>query len=433
MKIIIANPYFPPFSPGGAEHSLEQMCQRFSKQGWDVHVITNCCDGDPRVEERDGYTVNFLSSPIRLSPGQQIDESKYLHSTSYYHALSEALIDSFHNDSSGYVFIANNAQCFIPVAMAGKAVGVPTIGIIRDTQVICETGACIDSKLEEDAVPCKGLIGAANCMLQFHRVRGYQGIRAVPGMLLNGIAAGMRRERLRRDGLQELDQTVTISDALKKLVRKLPDMKNRKITTIPNFYTNIDRSPDNIVLPFLEKHGLRDQSYFLVAGKKSYGKGSDLAVKAIELVQLKHPNIRLLFVGKGTVNSPNHVSYVDNDSVPQSLLLGLLGHSIALLIPGRWQEGLQRTMIDALHFGIPIICTDAGGPKEGVTEDINGYITDCEDPSQMANAMILLLFWDEYKLEKCRQASMSRFNNRFSENVLMSKWSSLLMDVGLTH
>ena len=428
MKIIMANPYFPPFSPGGAEHSLEQMCQRFVKQGWDVRVITNCCDGDPRIEEKDGYTVNFVSSPFRFSPGQQIDESKYLHSASYYNALTEALIGSLHNDSSDCVFIANNAQCFIPVSRAGKAVGVPTIGIVRDTQTICETGTCIDNKRAEDAVPCKGLIGAAKCMLKFHRVRGFRGIRAVPGMILNGVGVGMRRERLRRDGLCGLDQIVTISDALQCLIRKLPHMRNCKITTIRNFHTDIERPHDSEVIEFLEKHGLMDQSYFLIAGKKSYGKGSDIAIEAMKIINQKNPKIRLLFVGRETVQSSNHISYLDCAPVSQTLLLGLLYHSRALLIPGRWQEGLHRTMIDALHFGIPIICTDAGAPKEGVIEGVNGYVTGCDDPLQLANAMEKILSWDEDKLEQCRHEAMKQFNEMFSDDVLMSKWRSLLME-----
>jgi glycosyltransferase involved in cell wall biosynthesis len=428
MKIVIANPYFPPFSPGGAEHSLEQMCQRFVKQGWIVHVITNCYDGNPRVEDRDGYTVKFDYCPIRLSPGQQITDSEYIYSKKYFHRLINSLIDSSHNGSSEIIFIANNAQCFIPVAKAGKITGVPTIGIVRDTQAICETGVCIDCKRAEDAIPCKGLIGSAKCMLQFHRVRGYQGMRAVPGILLNGVAAGTRRERLRRNGLKVLDQIVTISDALHCLVRKLPDMKSRKIITIRNFYTDNNRSHDDEVMKFLKKRGLKNQSYFLVAGKKSYGKGSDIAIEAMKIVHQKHPKMRILFVGRETVNSSNHVSYVDSPPVSQAMLLGLLSHSRALLIPGRRQEGLHRTMIDALYLGIPIICTDAGAPKEGVIEGINGYVTGCADPTKLAKAMEELLSWDKDKLEKCSQVSLNIFNERFSDEVILSRWESLIAD-----
>lgn len=426
MKIVIANPYFPPFAPGGAEHSLEQMCQRFTKQGWYVHVITNCCDGDPRVEERDGYTVNFLPSPIRLSPGQQIDESEYLHSASYYHILTEALISSLHNDFSGCVFVANNAQCFIPVAKAGKIAGVPTIGIVRDTQVICETGTCIDNQSSDDAVPCKGLMGAVKCMLKFNKVRGCGGVRSVPGIILNGVSAGIRRERLRRNGLRALDQTVTISDALQCLVRKLPYINNRKITTIRNFHTNIDRASDDEVETFLEKHGLIYKPYFLVAGKKSYGKGSDLAVKAIEIARQKYPNIGLLFVGKGKVQSSNSISYVDCAPVSQPMLLGLLYHSNALLIPGRWQEGSHRTMIDALYLRTPIICTEAGGAKEGVSHGKNGYIVPCNDVDALSNAMLKLLTWDNVSCSSCGLVSASIFREKFSDEVVLDGWKALL-------
>jgi len=427
MRIVIANPYFPPFSPGGAEHSLEQMCKRFVKEGWDVHVITNCYDGNPRVEEKDGYTVDFMDCPVRLTQGQQIDESKYLHSASYLHALTEALIGSLHNDSSGCVFIANNAQCFIPVARAGKAVGVPTIGIVRDTQAICETGACIDNQPAVSAVPCRGVAGAAFCKLRFQRQRGLNGWRPVPSVLLDGACNGWRRSRLRKQGLLPMTSVVTISDALRDLVRTIPGMDRRDIVTIRNFHTAVKLPREAETLGFLGSLGLEPNKYFLFAGRKTYGKGADLAVDAIKAVNAVRPDVKLLLLGREKVLSTLDASFVDHASVSQSLLLGVLRMSRALLIPGRWQEGLNRTMIDALYLGVPIICSEAGAPPvEGVIDGKNGYVVKCNDASALANAMSELLKWDKESFKLCRAVSEARFRERFSDEIVMEQWCNLL-------
>jgi hypothetical protein len=183
MRIVIVNPFFPPYAPGGAEYSLEQMCQRFAKQQWNVHVATTCVDGEPRVEIRDGYEIEYLPSPLKLKPGQDDDGLSYIESPHYASFLLDHLRRTL---SSGkrekQILIANNGQCFLPVAEAGKEAGIPTIGIVRDTQAICATGSCIDNQPSDRAVPCRGLLGAIVCQMRFRRDRGDWSLRRIPGL-----------------------------------------------------------------------------------------------------------------------------------------------------------------------------------------------------------------------------------------------------------
>jgi len=42
IKILFVNPYFPLWVPGGAEHSLEQMCHQYVRVGRDVQMLAAC-------------------------------------------------------------------------------------------------------------------------------------------------------------------------------------------------------------------------------------------------------------------------------------------------------------------------------------------------------------------------------------------------------
>jgi glycosyltransferase involved in cell wall biosynthesis len=322
--------------------------------------------------------------------------------------------------------MANNAQSFIGVAQAGSMTGVPTIGIVRDTQVICETGACIDNQPAASAKPCHGVIGAARCMLRFQKQRGISGCRPVPGVLLNGARNGWRRSRIRKQGLSPMTSVVTISDALRDLVRTIPGMDRCDIVTIRNFHTALELPGETEILNFLVSLGLEPNKYFLFAGRKTYGKGADLAVDAIKAVNAVRPDIKLLLLGREKVLSASDSSFVDHISVSQSLLLGVLKMCRALLIPGRWQEGLNRTMIDALYMGVPIICSEAGAPPvEGVIDGQNGYVVECNNASAITEAMLKVIKWDTQALERCREVSLKRFRERFSDDILLSSWKRL--------
>lgn len=434
MHIIIANPFFPPYAPGGAEYSLEQMCRRFAKQQWHVHVVTTCVDGRPRVEIRDGYEIEYLPSPLKLSSGQDDDGLAYIESPEYSSVLLDQLRKIlFSGSQKERILIANNGQCFIPVAEAGKESGIPTIGIVRDTQTICATGSCIDNQPAGRAVPCKGLLRAVICKMRFNRDRGDWSLRKIPEMFLSGIEMEVKRRQLRNLGLQRFDHIVGISDALAMLLKKIPGFYHRRISTIQNFSTDATPALDSEVSVFLDNIGFGTQPYFIVAGKKSYGKGSDVASAAMHLVVKKGILANILFVGKGVLAVGKKEHYiVDHPSVPLPLLLGLVSRAVALVIPGRWQEGLHRTMIDALALGRPIICTEAGAPPvEGVRNGRNGHVVKCNDAGTLADAMTDILLWGDKEKAACKEESLRLFRERFSDNIIMDKWINLFDDLAL--
>lgn len=427
MRVLIANPYFPPYAPGGAEHSLVQMCERFTERGWLVRVITNCYDDTPRREIQNGYSIEWINSPIRLHPGQQIDASSYTLSNTYDTRLADALVKSAEEMGPDTILLANNAQSYLGTVRAAQKTSLPVIGIVRDTQVICEAGSCIDNKPALTARSCLGSLGMASCFLSFQRKRGVKGWRPIPGIMTKGFFLGRRREFLRKEGLLKLDKVITISDALKQLISNVPLLHTEKIKTIRNFHTNIQPSPGAEVDSFLTKNGLRRNHFFLFAGRKTFGKGADIAVEAAWKLEKLGFDISVLFLGREKLWTNPGKNIVDHESVSQALLLGILIASKALLIPGRWQEGLHRTMIDALYAGVPVICTEAGAPPvDGVIDGRTGYIVPCENSSALADAMIRVLDWDSVQQDACRTASAERFKKNFGIDNILLQWEQVL-------
>ena len=53
-------------------------------------------------------------------------------------------------------------------------------------------------------------------------------------------------------------------------------------------------------------------------------------------------------------------------------------------------EGLSNAGIEAMGCGLPVVMTDCGGAREGLTDGVEGFIVPLWDPDAMANAIIAL-------------------------------------------
>lgn len=423
MQILFINPFFTPWIPGGAEHSLELLCRHFASQRWNIKVIAVSLDGRSNSEQRDGYSIIWLPAPERVPPGQDIPEIPYLRTKKYIDDVRAAFqMLNYRPD----FLIANNAQSYASASSIAAFSGIPSIGIVRDTQMICETGACIDNVPAKTAIPCSGYAGAGLCMIRFRRVREGKSIRPWPAWFLQGMQQ-QRRRMILRNTAKTFNHLVTISDSLKILVRRaLPIYPEKSITTIANLSTFAEAVKPEDFSTYMLSHGLTKNKYFLFAGRKTYGKGVDLAIQAIRSVRKFRNDIQLLLVGRGKVESNSNDGVRDLSSVSQSMLMALLSNSLALVIPGRWQEGLHRTMIDALRLGIPVICSEAGAPSvEGVKDGLNGRIIKCNDAALLAEAMIDVLRWGDKEKKLCVEESLRIFYEKFSDDVVIYKWKKL--------
>jgi len=73
------------------------------------------------------------------------------------------------------------------------------------------------------------------------------------------------------------------------------------------------------------------------------------------------------------------------DDVPR-----YLSAADAFVLPS-YREGLPRSIIEAMHLGLPVISTDIRGPREEVEDGFTGYLVPPRNPEALARAMERLL------------------------------------------
>ncbi len=423
MRLIIANAYFPPFAPGGAEDSLVECIVRFSRQGHEVEVVTCSFDGNIGESNFAGCHVIHVASPVRLKVGSQGTVDDYLKSKLFFQSFVDALVKQTHNNGIE-ILLANNTHCYRSVAEAGRQRGLDTVAVVRDTEVICSTGSCMEGSPAEHAKGCHGIVGSALCNIAFQRNHGVSGWRPWPGMFMDGLLMGLRRYKVQRS-LSQYSRIITISTALERqLLATLPILAGRT-RVIPNFSTSVVAADSETVRKFLGSLGLVPGGYVLAAGKKSRGKGSDVLVSSIQQIRADGVHIKALFLGKGQVDIVNCFGVVDHAPVSKELLLGVLKEAVALVVPGRCQEGLHRSMIDALRLGIPVICTDAGGVSEGVQDGVTGRVIPCGNVEALLFALRDVSGWDATRREFCAKAAGKHFENTYSDRIVEKKWNEL--------
>ncbi len=83
----------------------------------------------------------------------------------------------------------------------------------------------------------------------------------------------------------------------------------------------------------------------------------------------------------------------------QVTFLGILPHRDALrrlaqarvmIFPSRW-EGLPVSIIEAMHRGIPVVCSDIPGNNELITDGATGYLVQFDDVNAFANRLRRLI------------------------------------------
>ena len=82
-------------------------------------------------------------------------------------------------------------------------------------------------------------------------------------------------------------------------------------------------------------------------------------------------------------------------------------------------EGLPNVIIEAQGFGVPVVCTDAGGVSEIVSEGVTGIIVDSSEAQIIADSMVDLISGN--RIPKMREEAILESRKRFSVEQMISK------------
>jgi glycosyltransferase involved in cell wall biosynthesis len=135
---------------------------------------------------------------------------------------------------------------------------------------------------------------------------------------------------------------------------------------------------------------------FLYAGRLLYWKGVHIAIRAFSEVVKKSAGARFTIVGDGPERSRLEADVRQNNltgsvefvpRLPQHTLFELYRSHDLLFFPSLHDSG-GFVVLEALSYGLPVVCLDLGGPKEVVTPDSGVVVNNNgQNTAQVATAM----------------------------------------------
>ncbi|MBC2748652.1 MAG: glycosyltransferase family 4 protein [ANME-2 cluster archaeon] len=134
-----------------------------------------------------------------------------------------------------------------------------------------------------------------------------------------------------------------------------------------------------------------DKKQLLWIGRFANGKGVDYLIDAFKLLKSKHPNLSLTMVGRGPEKERIEkiisdleldTSITMKDFIPNSDLVQLYHNSSVFLLPSL-EEGVPRTILEAMSCEIPVVCSEL--PQ--LVDIVNncGFLVPTKDPRAIAD------------------------------------------------
>jgi len=126
-------------------------------------------------------------------------------------------------------------------------------------------------------------------------------------------------------------------------------------------------------------------------------KGPVYLLKAMQLVWLKHNDVKLMFVGKGELESELK-SMADGMGAGDRVLFPGWRDDIHEIMPvfdifvlPSLNEGMGRVIVEAMAAGKPVIASNTGGIPDLVINGKTGYLVEPGDPGELTEAICNLL------------------------------------------
>jgi glycosyltransferase involved in cell wall biosynthesis len=219
--------------------------------------------------------------------------------------------------------------------------------------------------------------------------------------------------------------------------------KHNKDILLKGHYVNIDK----IVLfdagegVDLSKYRYCENSFeslhFLMVARMLYSKGYDEFVKAAEIVKQQYPNVSFELLGPIDSINPMRVpkDVIDRDT--KRGIVKYLGETrdvasflnrsgVVVVLPSSYHEGMNRSLMEALAIGRPIITSDIAGCKEMVEDGINGFLVRPKDPITLANAILKFIKLPDIEKKKMSVESYNIAVNKFDIKNVINEYDKIL-------
>ena len=88
-------------------------------------------------------------------------------------------------------------------------------------------------------------------------------------------------------------------------------------------------------------------------------------------------------------------------------------------------EAFPLTILEAMSFGLPVVCFDVGAVRDAVVDGMGGFVVPKGDTDAFRSAVVLLSR-DSQRRKEMGAFNRSRFESMFTKEKYVSRWRSLL-------
>jgi len=180
-----------------------------------------------------------------------------------------------------------------------------------------------------------------------------------------------------------------------------------KVHIIPNGVDAMKYQPTSA--HYFSKMGV-EGDVILFVGAMEQRKGIDTIIESIPLVREEFPKATFVFVGRGDIDVKRLAAEIEVDD--RVLVLGpkhgkelvdIYSSADIFLAPSIY-EPFGIVLIEAMACEKPVISTSVGGPKEIISDGIDGFLINPGDANALAGRITQLLEDKEMRVEMGRRA-----------------------------
>jgi glycosyltransferase involved in cell wall biosynthesis len=155
---------------------------------------------------------------------------------------------------------------------------------------------------------------------------------------------------------------------------------------------------DDKLVEDIKTKEIEEINTILFLARVEKAKGVFETIDSFELLQKKHPNLRLRIVGNGTALD-DAINYVNNMNLKNVTFTGQLSGerlkeefiNADLYILPTYGEGMPTSVLEAMAFGLPIISRPVGGLVDFFEDDKMGYLIESLAPVDYCNKIDCLI------------------------------------------
>ena len=266
----------------------------------------------------------------------------------------------------------------------------------------------------------------------------YKNVVAVHGYEVSYDGKGLRgwfKRRIRRIRsyiYNRMDRVIAVSGYTRqKLIES--GVKPDKIYVVPNGIELKQWEDKSKEETLIKKHGLYGKKVVLSVGRLVKRKNHETAIKALNIVRSRLPDVRYLIAGDGPNERElkrmvkmnqleSHVIFLGD--YPQDRLNILYNTCDLFVMPntqvGSSVEGFGIVFLEANACGKPVIAGRSGGAVDAVVDGETGFLVDPHDEKLLADKIINLLS-DTDLASSMGQKGLKRVADQFSWDSVVSR------------